>query len=524
MGIAKLLTDRVAGFWSKEYDIKDFTLSSVAGDIYTFRLNANTFSLDISYDKTNKVITDYVVVSGELIYNESLLMLNLTDLISQGIMNSEVSDTVFAHVEFVNASIAKYLEIVNTASALRDDLDNKNTTLLSTITTAVNQTDTIEQITNSISSSNLNTVATNIELIEDVIEMEPKLDYAKNVLEPKLDNLSLFEDKLTLVTSEPLKQSILDAESNAGIATAKAEESSDSADASKLDRWIAEAQKKTADSYATEAEDAFVKLYTSNGDGTFSYTNSTEYSSLHWATKALELVTNGIIDDTIPSVIKTYSSDKIESITDGILNDINTLSNTVDSNIITVQSLHNSQQSDISGLVQSILALQTSTAQGQFGGTSTVVVDSTEKVLPFNVITQSTNTSIFEITNGTGIIKEAGSYNFISTVVFEDIGANGAVGTVTFNLRDTTTNTIYYTQSTTIEISDFDRETIPFNSLMVIPDTMSFPLTIDINVSCNISGYSIVGFNSLLTQAGGSVQTIDTIDSALGSLITEVLI
>jgi hypothetical protein len=506
MGMAKLLTDRVAGFWSKEYDIKDFTLSSVIGDIYTFRLNANTFSLDISYDKTNKVITDYVVVSGELIYNESLLMLNLTDLISQGIMNSEVSDTVFAHVEFVNASIAKYLAIIENASELRDDLDNKNTTLLSTIGSAVDQTEIIEQITNSISSSSLDTVSANIGLIEDVFDMQSMLDYTKNILEPKLDNLSLFEDKLTLVTSEPLKQSILDAESNAGVATTKAEESSDSADASKLDRWIAEAQKKTADSYATEAEDVLVKLYTSNGDGTFSYTNSTEYSSLHWATKAQELVSNGILDDDTPSALKTYSSNKIEA------------------ELLERDAINVSQQSDINGLIASILELNTANAQGQFGGAYAIALTSVEQVLPFSVITQSTDTTAFEIGTNTGTIKEAGSYNFISTVVFEDTGANGAVGTVTFNLRDTTTNSIYYTQSTTIEISAFDRDTIPFNSLMVIPDTMTLPITIDINASCNITGYSIVGFNSLLSQAGGSVQTIDTIDSALGSLITGVLI
>lgn len=274
--------------------------------------------------------------------------------------------------------------------------------------------------------------------------------------------------------------------------------------------YEAEAQKLTADSYATEAEDVFVKIYTSNGDGTFSHTNSTEYSSLHWATKALDLVTDGAIDDTIPLAIKTYSSEKIESITDGILNDVNTL--------------HNSQQSDISGLVQSVLALQTSTAQGQFGSTSTVVVNNTEKVLPFNVITQSTDTSIFEITNGTGIIKEAGTYSFISTVDFEDIGANGDVATITFNLRDTTTNAIYYSQVRTIEVSNFDREAIPFNSLMVVPDTMTFPITIDINVVSDIAGYNIVGFNSIISTSGGNIATIDTIDVALGNLVTGELI
>ena len=53
-----------------------------------------------------------------------------------------------------------------------------------------------------------------------------------------------------------------------------------------LDAWEAEARQMTADSYATEAEDVFVNIWTSDGDGTFTATPTTEYSSLHWAAKA----------------------------------------------------------------------------------------------------------------------------------------------------------------------------------------------------------------------------------------------
>jgi hypothetical protein len=61
---------------------------------------------------------------------------------------------------------------------------------------------------------------------------------------------------------------------------------SNSATEAQLRAWEAEAEKLTADSYATEAEDTFVNLVTSDGDGTFTYTPTTEYSALHWATKA----------------------------------------------------------------------------------------------------------------------------------------------------------------------------------------------------------------------------------------------
>ena len=53
-----------------------------------------------------------------------------------------------------------------------------------------------------------------------------------------------------------------------------------------LEVWNAEAWQKTADSYATEAEDVFVKTYTSDGDGTFTPTDTTDYSAYHWSQKA----------------------------------------------------------------------------------------------------------------------------------------------------------------------------------------------------------------------------------------------
>jgi hypothetical protein len=55
---------------------------------------------------------------------------------------------------------------------------------------------------------------------------------------------------------------------------------------SQLRAWESEAEKLTADSYATQVEDTFVDSYSSDGDGTFTATPTTEYSALHWAAKA----------------------------------------------------------------------------------------------------------------------------------------------------------------------------------------------------------------------------------------------
>jgi hypothetical protein len=64
--------------------------------------------------------------------------------------------------------------------------------------------------------------------------------------------------------------------------------------------WNAQAWELTAQSYATEAEDTFVNTVTSDGDGTFTYTPTTDYSALHWQAKATSIVAT--IDE--PTIIR----------------------------------------------------------------------------------------------------------------------------------------------------------------------------------------------------------------------------
>ncbi|RLA72762.1 MAG: hypothetical protein DRG30_07035 [Epsilonproteobacteria bacterium] len=50
--------------------------------------------------------------------------------------------------------------------------------------------------------------------------------------------------------------------------------------------WKSQAEYLTAKSYAVEPEDVVVKIWTSNNDGTFTATDTTDYSSFHWERKA----------------------------------------------------------------------------------------------------------------------------------------------------------------------------------------------------------------------------------------------
>lgn len=77
------------------------------------------------------------------------------------------------------------------------------------------------------------------------------------------------------------------AASSASAASTSAGNAASSANASQLRAWEAEAERLTANSYAIEAEDVPVKHYTSDGDGTFSFTLQTGiYSALHYKNKS----------------------------------------------------------------------------------------------------------------------------------------------------------------------------------------------------------------------------------------------
>jgi len=114
-----------------------------------------------------------------------------------------------------------------------------------------------------------NIIATITSHIDDVISVNNNVANI-NIVSDNNSNISTVVSNIV---------DIQNAEENANIALNKATDA-------ELSYWKAEAQRLTADSYATEPEDTLVKLYTSNNDGTFTITNSTEYSSLHWALKS----------------------------------------------------------------------------------------------------------------------------------------------------------------------------------------------------------------------------------------------
>jgi len=79
------------------------------------------------------------------------------------------------------------------------------------------------------------------------------------------------------------------------------------ATAAQLEAWNTEAERMTADSYATQPAGEFVKIYTSNGDGTFSSSDTTEYSSLHYSVAAQRDFALGNISELIATTGMLHS-------------------------------------------------------------------------------------------------------------------------------------------------------------------------------------------------------------------------
>jgi hypothetical protein len=215
-------------------------------------------------------------------------------------VDRQINNSAYDNVKTVADDIAH----VNTVAAAIGDgtFDNVDTVIAQPLKNNINALGPISSNITTVAgiSSNVSTVATNASSvasvasnIANIIAVNSNIAYITTVA----TNITNINNVATQVV--PNITEILQADDNAATATTKAAEASTSASNaatsatnSQLDRWRAEAQKLTADSYATEDEDVPVKIYTSDGDGTFTATatNPAEYSAKHWRNKAQTIV------------------------------------------------------------------------------------------------------------------------------------------------------------------------------------------------------------------------------------------
>lgn len=210
-------------------------------------------------------------------------------------------------------------------------------------------------------------------------------------------------------------------------------------------------------------------------------------------TDAEKLKLAGIIDDTTASTLTAYSGSK-------------------------VQEMHNAQAATMAAL---------GTAQGEIANTNTPVFASIPKyplvgVLDFTTVVGSTNISMFEIdaTNNLFAFKQAASYTFLSEVVIKSNVSAARV--LTFNLVDNDTNAVLMTQSKNMIVASGNTENFSISTLLMVDVA---PKNVRVEVSCSDTGYEFRSFNSILASSvGAGSESVDSIDTALGALVTEVLV
>ncbi len=382
-----------------------------------------------------------------------------------------------------------FVENINrTATVLTD-------TFINNIDITAGNIGNIETVSDSI--TNVNKVAVDIVNVNTVASISEDV----NTVASGLENINIVVDNINDVTSVattiiPNLVEILLADTNAAIATTKAGEAQVSATLAASSASSAASSATTATTKASEASISASNALNSENkaekwadEAEDVEVEAGKYSAKHWSEKSKDWVLGSTIDDSTPRIDKSYSGSKVQTEIDRI------------GGILQEQGVA------IIDNTASIIALAKSNATGSFGATGLALnLSGSETILPFTVTQQSTNVDKFELGTNDITIKSTGNYTFLSTVVFEDNGANGSVGTVTFRVRDA--GTVYYMQTATVEISGYDRDTVPFNSLLVVPS--GIPITAYITASCNVSGYRIAGFESVLAseKAAGELSSM----------------
>lgn len=190
---------------------------------------------------------------------------------------------------------------------------------------------------------------------------------------------------------------------------------------------------------------------------------------------------SGIISDDTPLPTKAYSGEK-------------------------TQLLHDIQAEAIANLA---------TASGKIASESSPVFHPIPLVstdMPFTVVTDSTDTGVFEFdnVNNTITFKIDASFNFLSNVSLTSSTSQSR--DITFKLINTFNDTVVTTEGGTFDFAAGVSTVVPFNTLLTLGKNgmPSAPLTIKIQAMASGTGYTLDSFSSILASS-----------SAYGSATTE---
>jgi hypothetical protein len=216
-------------------------------------------------------------IYGHILYIHDDVGTNTTSVQDNTDTVQALHDTVTAKEALVNPHYAAI-------DAIADSIENHNfnevgDNIAKVVTVADDLLETISEIETV--ADDLNETVSEIEVVAgDTVAINEIYNNRLEIYAAD-ENASIATEQAGIATEQAIIST-----NQAGIASTQAAEADISADEAQLRAWEAEASRLTSDSFATEDEDVFTKIYTSAGDGTFTSVDTTEYSAYHWKTKA----------------------------------------------------------------------------------------------------------------------------------------------------------------------------------------------------------------------------------------------
>ena len=389
--------------------------------------------------------------------------------------SASVSEAV--SIEKSNISITKASEALTSAN---EALASKNAAKISETNASVSEGNTLTSANNAyISEANALASANSASGSATVATTKAGEAIVSSANALSSENSALVSKNSAIASASTSTIKANEALSSAGVATIQAGTATTKAGEASLSASNAIYSENKAEKWANELEDVAV--------------DPGKYSAMHWAMKAYSIIS--VVDDQVTNTTNTYSSSK-------------------------VQSMHDAQATAIANLASASATIGSSISQiipEEPNGFSTLVWDN---------VTESSNSNIFELGSSSFIFKKNGIYNFFNSLDIYRTGS-GAALIITFELYDADTGVTVMSAGLPIDMQSGTKQVIPFNVLLEINDVVATPKTIKVRMRSTSAAGSIelYTFNSILSLSSvSSTANVDTLDDALGALITGVLI
>ena len=367
---------------------------------------------------------------------------------------SQISPYYDAIAELGDAVTSDALDRLNTDNTA-DNIDVVGTNIADVVTVAD------EANTDTYTDKDGNTDASSIHVIaESVVDIRVVAD----------DTLAINE--------------VADNIDNVTNAVASAETASTKAEEANTSRWEAKAAQATADSYAMEAEDVVVKVWSVNDaeDGIESVdTDPAEYSAVHWANKS-----------------------------EGTLEAANTQLS--------------ANQNSIAINAQAIANMGTAQASVSGAAMDPILADWTK--LDYTVVGDSTDTDILELddTADTITFKKNASYNLHQSLMVEALSANSrdlefriiTVGTSKLaDGTDVADGTVVVSKTKTLENPNGDTESLEILGLLTVGrnDMPAAPVTMRLELKQAEEDYKLLAFDSVIASSSSYDLSVSIVHS-----------